>query len=85
MPLDVADARLGTALSQLSQRDQETLLLVAWEGLAPGEAAAVVGVTQTGFSVRLHRARRRLRAALEQDDASPTAPDRAPVPKGEAR
>lgn len=83
----VADARLGEALSQLSEPDQEALLLVAWEGLAPREAAAVVGLTQTGFSVRLHRARRRLRTALERDAITRPAagPVRSPVSKGEAR
>lgn len=85
-PIHVADLRLGEALRQLSERDQEALLLVAWEGLAPREAAAVLGLTQTGFSVRLHRARRRLRAALERDEAQASAaPDRSPVPKGESR
>jgi RNA polymerase sigma-70 factor, ECF subfamily len=85
-PVDVADVRLGEALSQLSEPDQEALLLVAWEGLAPREAAAVVGMTQTGFSVRLHRARHRLRATLDRNDAavSPARP-RSAVPKGEAR
>lgn len=83
---DIADPRLGDALSQLSERDQEALLLVAWEGLAPREAATVLGLTQTGFSVRLHRARRRLRAALEREDArAEVTPGRPPVTKGEAR
>lgn len=85
-PFHVADLRLGEALRQLSERDQEALLLVAWEGLAPREAAAVLELTQTGFSVRLHRARRRLRVALERDAAQESAaPDRSPVPKGESR
>lgn len=84
-PIDVSDPRLSEALSQLSERDQEALLLVAWEGLAPREAAAVVGLTQTGFSVRLHRARRRLRAALERDAVPKSSADRSPVTKGEAR
>ena len=86
-PIDVPDVRLGAALSQLSERDQEALLLVAWEGLAPRDAAAVLGLTQTGFSVRLHRARRRLQAALEPDETPKSAagPNRSPVTKGEAR
>jgi RNA polymerase sigma-70 factor (ECF subfamily) len=83
---DMADPRLGEALSQLSERDQEALLLVAWEGLAPREAATVLGLTQTGFSVRLHRARRRLRAVLELEDAhAEVTPPRPSVTKGEAR
>jgi RNA polymerase sigma-70 factor, ECF subfamily len=85
-PNGAIDVRLGEALSQLSERDREALLLVAWEGLAPREAATVVGLTPTGFSVRLHRARRRLRKALESDE-SPAAPpmSAAPASKGEAR
>jgi RNA polymerase sigma factor (sigma-70 family) len=82
---DVADPRLGEALSGLSHRDQEALLLIAWEGLAPREAATVLGLTQTGFSVRLHRARGRLRTALERDAAPSSPSDRSPVTKGEAR
>jgi RNA polymerase sigma factor (sigma-70 family) len=87
MPIDTVDARLGEALSRLSERDREALLLVAWEGLAPREAATVVGLTQTGFSVRLHRARRRLRAALERADtpASAAVADHSPLTRGEAR
>ncbi|HJQ52012.1 MAG TPA: sigma-70 family RNA polymerase sigma factor [Gaiellaceae bacterium] len=88
MPTEMVDTRLGEALNRLSERDREALLLVAWEGLAPREAAAVVGLTQTGFSVRIHRARRRLRAALERDDttaSAATAPDRSSIAKGEAR
>jgi RNA polymerase sigma-70 factor, ECF subfamily len=85
-PIQVADARLGEALSQLSERDQEALLLIAWEGLAPRDAATVLGLTQTGFSVRLHRARRRLRANLDRDTSQASAaPDRAPATKGEAQ
>ena len=81
------DLRLGAALERLAERDREALLLVAWEGLSAREAAKVVGLTPTGFSVRLHRARRRLRAALAQDDspASPAMADPAPLTKGEAR
>lgn len=87
MPIDTVDARLAEALNQLSERDQEALLLVAWEGLAPREAATVVGLTKTGFSVRLHRARRRLRAALEREDSlAPIAePHRSPIERGDAR
>ena len=83
--INVVDARVGEALRQLSERDQEALLLVAWEGLAPREAAVVTGLTPTGFSVRLHRARRRLRAVLERDQAFASVSGRRPVTKGETR
>lgn len=71
---------LSSALSGLSERDREAVLLVAWEGLTPAEAAAVLGITATAFSVRLHRARRRLRIALSRDE--PAAMQEA---KGEGR
>ena len=57
-------AYLG-ALAQLSLDDQETLLLTAWDGLAPAAAAQVAGCSTSAFKVRLHRARRRLTALLD--------------------
>lgn len=61
----VAD-RMGAraALARLSASDREMLMLVAWEGLDPTEAAAVLGITPATFAVRLHRARRRLDSHL---------------------
>lgn len=63
-----AEARidLGRAFGRLAARDQECLALVAWEGLTPTQAAEVLGVSVNAFTVRLHRARRRLRAALTE-------------------
>lgn len=63
-PDDQLGEALGAALNALPDRDRELLLLVAWEGLTPKEAAAVVGVSPAAVYVRLHRARRRLRTAL---------------------
>jgi RNA polymerase sigma factor (sigma-70 family) len=48
------------ALSILSERDVETLTLVAWHGLTPNQAAKVAGCSAATFHVRLHRARKRL-------------------------
>lgn len=67
---DVADAvtdRLGVlkALSSLSDEDREILILVAWQGLSPRDAAHVVGCSTAAFRVRLHRARKRLAQAME--------------------
>jgi RNA polymerase sigma-70 factor (ECF subfamily) len=66
---DVAerDALLG-ALATLSDGDREALLLTAWEGLDAPDAARVVGCSTSTFSVRLHRARRRLEQALARHD-----------------
>ena len=52
------------ALAQLSERDRETLMLVAWEGLSSARAARAAGCTRAGFAVRLHRARARLATQL---------------------
>lgn len=48
----------------LSEADREVLTLVAWDGLRPREAAEVLGCTAAVFSLRLHRARRRLKKQL---------------------
>lgn len=56
---------LARAFAQLSPRDQEALALVAWDGLTPTEAAQILDVSVSAFSVRLSRARRRLRAHLD--------------------
>jgi len=61
------DPQLDAALRSLSPADREALLLVAWEDLAPTQAASALGLNPTAFRVRLLRARRRLRAALEED------------------
>ncbi|MGH9071055.1 MAG: RNA polymerase sigma factor [Acidimicrobiales bacterium] len=53
------------ALRKLSPSDQEVLTLVAWDGLSNAEVAEVVGWSQQVAALRLHRARRRLQAALE--------------------
>ena len=58
------DALLA-ALAQLGERDRELVLLVAWEGLAVRDAARVLGLLPSTAGVRLHRARRKLRAALD--------------------
>jgi RNA polymerase sigma factor (sigma-70 family) len=56
--------RVRQALDELSPDDRELVTLVAWEGLAPADAAAVLGLSPGAARVRLHRARTRLRAAL---------------------
>jgi RNA polymerase sigma factor (sigma-70 family) len=58
-------SQLRTALAQLSERDQELLRLVAWEGLTNDEIAVVLDVRPAAVRLRLHRARRRLASALD--------------------
>jgi RNA polymerase sigma-70 factor (ECF subfamily) len=52
------------ALSALRERDVEVIVLVTWYGLAPREAARVLGCSAANVALRLHRARRRLARAL---------------------
>ncbi|HEX3511040.1 MAG TPA: sigma-70 family RNA polymerase sigma factor [Solirubrobacteraceae bacterium] len=61
----VGDQALGEALANLSDTDREALLLIAWEGLKHRDAARVLGIREATFTVRLHRAKRRLARALE--------------------
>ncbi|HEY8472168.1 MAG TPA: sigma-70 family RNA polymerase sigma factor [Natronosporangium sp.] len=56
---------LRAALATLSESDQEILRLVGWEQLTVAEAAVVLDCSRAVAAVRLHRARRRLAAALE--------------------
>jgi RNA polymerase sigma factor (sigma-70 family) len=61
------------AIAGLGDEDRELLLLVAWEGLSPGEAARVLGITPLAARSRLHRARRRLRKLLDEGGAARAA------------
>jgi RNA polymerase sigma factor (sigma-70 family) len=76
------DEAIAQAFNSLSASDKEVLALVAWEELKPREAAAVIGISASRFSVRLHRAKQRLRKKLEarghrQDDRTGTGEARA--------
>lgn len=53
------------ALERLGLEDREVLRLSAWEELSPSELATVLGISAVAARSRLHRARRRLRRALE--------------------
>ena len=56
------------ALEQCTRAEREALLLTAWDGLRPDEAAVVAGCSTRAFTVRLHRARTRLRASMARQD-----------------
>lgn len=64
------DDALHEALARLSEDDAELLRLWAWEQLAPAEIATVLGVTPNAVSIRLHRARGRLREELGKIEAA---------------
>jgi RNA polymerase sigma-70 factor (ECF subfamily) len=63
-------ARLAAALVQIAERDREVLLLVAWAQLSCEEAARALGIPAATARSRLHRARRKTRAALAADPRS---------------
>jgi RNA polymerase sigma-70 factor, ECF subfamily len=73
-------AELAAAVAALPEAEREALLLVAWEGLSPARAAEAAGCSATAFRVRLHRARRRLAAALNDSTPRPSSsiPEGAP-------
>jgi hypothetical protein len=63
-------------LITLADGDREVLALEAWEGLRAGEVAAVLGWSRNAARIRVHRARRRLRAAIAASQGP--GPDGAP-------
>jgi RNA polymerase sigma-70 factor (ECF subfamily) len=68
---DSTDAgALRAALASLSDGDQEVLRLVAWDGVTPGELAAVLGCSPVAARTRLHRARARLARRLGTDSGT---------------
>jgi RNA polymerase sigma-70 factor (ECF subfamily) len=62
--------RVLDALQTLRSKDRELLMLVAWEGLTPGEAAVVLGSSPVACRIRLHRARKQLALAIESPSNS---------------
>ncbi|MGH2916293.1 MAG: RNA polymerase sigma factor [Solirubrobacteraceae bacterium] len=71
---------LAAAVASLSAAEREALLLVAWEELEPRRAARAAGCSPAAFRVRLHRARRRVAAALPErpQDGSRMIAEEAP-------
>jgi RNA polymerase sigma-70 factor (ECF subfamily) len=74
-PIDPADAvgdpdPLWRALAALPEDQRDLLIMRAWDGLAVGEIAALLGCTANAASIRLTRARAALAAALPKDDAA---------------
>lgn len=57
------------ALAKLSDKDRQVLMLAVWDGLSNRDAATVCGCSTTTFTMWLHRARRRLAAAMDQVEA----------------
>ncbi|WUH99523.1 RNA polymerase sigma factor [Spirillospora sp. NBC_00431] len=75
-----AARRLHTRLAVLPERLRSVIELVDLDGLTLTDAAAALGIRDGTARVRLHRARKRLRAAVPPDDALPTRPSASPPP-----
>jgi RNA polymerase sigma factor (sigma-70 family) len=67
---DETVAALHAAVNSLPPREQEIVMLTAWEGLTPREIATVLGTSANAVRIRLHRARVQLKRRLD-----PTALD----------
>ena len=67
-PAEPGGGALAAGLAALTDRDREALLLVAWDGLSGEQAAKVMGCSANAFSMRLHRARKRLATHLDGVD-----------------
>ena len=63
-----ADHAVLAALATLDPRDQEVLLLIAWEGLRQEEVGTVLRISRAAVATRLHRARKRFAEALAAQD-----------------
>lgn len=81
---DIADGPVVAALARLNERDREALTLVAWDGLTPAQAAAVLGEPSARFRRRLHRAGHRLRVQLDDElrGEEPARPHHHHAPSG---
>ncbi len=64
-PEPSGDAALSAALATLTEAERELIRLWAWEELAPREIAQVLELTPNAVSIRLHRAKAKLRASLQ--------------------
>ena len=63
VPPEVLDG-LVAGLNRLRDDDREILLLSAWGGLDADEIATTLGIKKNAATVRLHRARERLRTTM---------------------
>jgi RNA polymerase sigma-70 factor (ECF subfamily) len=60
--------RLARALARLSREERDVLLLVALVDLSYQEISQALGIPDGTVGSRLNRARRKIRAALDQED-----------------
>ena len=76
---DARDIELTLALSRLTEEEVELVRLWAWERLTPSEIATVLEITPNAVSIRLHRAKDKLRRLLEGGRKDPGPAGHEPV------
>lgn len=74
--------QVRTAVALLPERDAELLRLWAWEDLSTAEIAQVLAISTNAASIRLHRAREKLRTILRKQEPGP---GHEPVNEGSRR
>jgi RNA polymerase sigma-70 factor (ECF subfamily) len=62
---DPLDGALENALAALPEGERELLRLWAWEQLPPREIAVVLGISANAVSIRLHRAKQKVKELLQ--------------------
>jgi len=66
-PGEESAPEVAEALGRLRDEDAELLRLWAWEQLSSAEIATVLGISANAASIRLHRARQKLRDELRKN------------------
>ncbi|XVU21607.1 RNA polymerase sigma factor [Actinoplanes sp. CA-054009] len=64
------DDELAAAMAGLRDADAELLRLWAWEDLSPPQIGVVLGISANAASIRLHRAKEKLRDELRKTAAA---------------
>lgn len=76
-PTSIGWRHIREALDTLGSDDRELVLLVAWDGLSPAQAGAVLGLTPVASRSRVHRVRAKLAEILDGGQSRPS-PGREP-------
>jgi RNA polymerase sigma factor (sigma-70 family) len=66
--IDLARGDLADAISTLSVRLREAIMLIDWLGMSSDEAASVLHIRPASVRSRVHRARRELRTQLTLEE-----------------
>jgi len=64
---DASDSSVTRAMAALLPDDQEVLRLVYWDDLSHTEIAQILDLSVNAVAVRVHRARTRVKARLEEE------------------